>query len=235
MRHTLSELKKFYMSPLGKMSQKILSGNIECFWPDSTQLRILGFGYVYPYFSMFYSETSMASHFHLAFPVSVGAEPCLLKDRNIGVCIQEENWPFPDAFYDRILIVHGLEESESMTVLLKECYRCLAPQGRLLLIVPNRNSIWSRSENTPFSYGQPFSKNQLEKRLHLCGFSVERARSALFIPPINFVLRAAKYWEYIGGRFWPGFGGVVCMEAGKQIPARIHKLSYHRIFLPVSS
>jgi len=42
--------------------------------------------------------------------------------------------PFADAFFDRILVVHGLEGADATRPLLRQLWRVLAPEGRLLLI-----------------------------------------------------------------------------------------------------
>jgi alpha-ketoglutarate-dependent 2,4-dichlorophenoxyacetate dioxygenase len=39
------------------------------------------------------------------------------------------------------------------------------PEGRLLLIVPNRRGIWARLDSTPFGHGRPYSRGQLERLL----------------------------------------------------------------------
>ena len=47
--------------------------------------------------------------------------------------------------------------------LLREMWRVLAPNGRLLIVVPNRRGLWARVDTTPFGYGSPFSRSQLTK------------------------------------------------------------------------
>ena len=51
---------------------------------------------------------------------------------------------------DRILLVHMLEWSEKPLDLLHELWRVLAPNGRLLLVVPNRRGLWARVDIKPF-------------------------------------------------------------------------------------
>ena len=49
--------------------------------------------------------------------------------------------------------------------LLREMWRVLTPEGRLLLIVPNRRGVWARLDTTPFGHGRPYSRGQLERLL----------------------------------------------------------------------
>ncbi len=44
--------------------------------------------------------------------------------------------PFADVLFDRILIVHGLEGAESLRPLLRQVWRVLAPEGRILIVAP---------------------------------------------------------------------------------------------------
>ncbi|MBP0587884.1 class I SAM-dependent methyltransferase, partial [Mycobacterium tuberculosis] len=61
----------------------------------------------------------------------------------------EEDLPLPDSAVDRILMVHALEHAEDPRETLKEMWRALAPNGRLVIVVPNRRGLWARFEHTP--------------------------------------------------------------------------------------
>jgi ubiquinone/menaquinone biosynthesis C-methylase UbiE len=89
--------------------------------------------------------------------VSAGPE-----GKNASLFCEEDALPFPDMFFDRILIVHGLESSESLRALLRQLWRVLAPEGRILLVAPNRASLWAQVQRSPFGHGRPFSKMELE-------------------------------------------------------------------------
>ena len=78
------------------------------------------------------------------------------------VLCEEDALPFPDVFFDRILIVHGLEGAEACAPLLRQLWRVLAPEGRILLVAPNRASLWAQVEVSPFGHGRPFSRIELD-------------------------------------------------------------------------
>ena len=181
---------------------------------------------------LFFTKPSKSRSVQIAIPTRMKQENYLVNRKNITTFIDEQNWPFPESFYDQIIMIHGLEEADSITLLLKECYRALAPKGEFILITPNRTSIWSRSEKTPFSSGQPFTKSQIEKKLLQSGFSVEQSCYALFFPPINMSHKAWKYLEIIGKNFWPALGGVILTKASKHILAISGKHYYQRQFIP---
>ena len=79
----------------------------------------------------------------------------------------------PDVFFDRILIVHGLEGAENLRLLLRQIWRVLAPEGRVLIVAPNRASLYGpRSSVRPSVMAGPFSRGELNRIL----------REALFEP-----------------------------------------------------
>jgi len=98
-------------------------------------------------------------------------------------------------------------------------------QGRVLLIVPNRRGIWARLDTTPFGHGRPYSRGQLERLLTDALFSPLEWTSALFMPPIDrqWLVRWATAFERVGARLWPGFAGVIIVEARKELMGAIPK------------
>jgi SAM-dependent methyltransferase len=118
--------------------------------------------------------------------------------------------------------MHGLETSENPTALLEECWRVLGPGGKLLVVVPNRAGLWSRSDLTPFGFGRPYSLTQLESQMKRSSFVPERHLAALFQPPSHkrFWLKTGAFWEQTGRRISSYFaGGVLIVEASKRVHA----------------
>ena len=109
---------------------------------------------------------------------------------------------------------------------LREIWRVLAPGGRVILVVPNRRGIWARVETTPFGVGRPYGRGQLTALLRDALFSPVDWTEALAVPPIRRRpwVRTGSVWERVGSVIWPGFAGVIIVEATKQlyqgIPAR---------------
>jgi hypothetical protein len=77
--------------------------------------------------------------------------------------------------------------------MLRELWRVMAPQGRVIFIVPNRRGMWARFDSTPFGHGRPFSRQQLTNMLSDQLFSPTRWANALFVPPFDwsFLVRSA--------------------------------------------
>jgi SAM-dependent methyltransferase len=134
---------------------------------------------------------------------------------------EESELPLSDASIDRVLMVHALENSEQVRPLLREAWRVLAPGGRLLVVVPNRRGIWARVERTPFGSGFPYSPGQLSSLLRDNMFQPTARATALYVPPLRsrMLLRTAGAWEKLGQRWARLVGGVLLVEAEKQIYA----------------
>jgi SAM-dependent methyltransferase len=154
-------------------------------------------------------------------PASKGVLHWPSEGRGLTALVDEAELPLPDLSVDRVLLVHGLESSEYQRDMLREAWRVLTGEGRLLIVAPNRGGIWARLERTPLGWGQPYSAAQLSRLLRDNMFTPTRSRRALYIPPLRTraLLRSAPAWERIGSRWFPTFGGVVLVEAGKQLYA----------------
>jgi SAM-dependent methyltransferase len=129
--------------------------------------------------------------------------------------------PFGDLTFDRIVLVHGLEMAENSRRLLRETWRVLKDDGRLLIVVPNRSGMWAYRENTPFGHGLPYSTGQLGRLLAGGLFRIERRDAALWMPPsqLRVVLRSAPLFERVGRRMMPGLAGITLTEAVKDVYA----------------
>src|ERR1043166_119411 len=76
---------------------------------------------------------------------------------------EEDALPCPDGLFDRVLMVHGLESADSTRLLMRQIWRTLAPAGRLLIVAPNRLSLWAQVDRSPFAQGSPFNRLPLTK------------------------------------------------------------------------
>ena len=214
MPQDVRDLSAFYETPLGQLAHRAIAREIQGMWPDLRHYRVLGYGYAIPYLPAFArTERTIAA---MPAPQGVVGWP---DDRNAALLCEEDALPFPDLFFDRILIVHGLEACDSLRALLRQLWRVLAPEGRILLIAPNRASLWAQVQRTPFGHGRPFSRMELEGLLKDAVFEPGRWRRALFAPPFESVTGSGAGWEKLGARFFSGVGGVHVVEAAKSVYA----------------
>jgi SAM-dependent methyltransferase len=218
MWHDVVDLREFYETRRGQVARHMVRRAVRSVWPDVTGQSVLGLGFATPYLRQFKVEAERT----LAFmPASQGVMHWPPEGPGLVSLVEETELPLPDYSVDRVLLVHGLENSESLRGLLREIWRVLTGDGRLLVVVPNRRGIWARSDRTPLGWGHPYSGAQLSRLLRDNMFIPARTERALYVPPIaNFTfLRSAPAWERMGARFFPTFAGVVMIESGKQLYA----------------
>lgn len=219
MSRDVIDLRDFYSGRLGLTVRRVLRGRIRDLWPNVRGEVVLGLGFATPFLRQFRDEADRVIALMppeqgiLAWPAE-GPYCVALADNN--------ELPLPDFSVDRVLLVHSLEHSGNADRLLSEVWRVLNSRGRLMVVVPNRTGLWARTDRTPFGFGRPYSSSQLHQLLRNAQFIPESTGYGLHIPPARsrLMLKASGAWEDIGGRWFPGIGGVVIVEAGKQIYAR---------------
>lgn len=212
------DLRDFYASGPGQTARRLIRRRIREFWPDTRGLRVLGIGFATPYLRPFQDEAERVA---AAMPARQGVLHWPPEGPGRVILTEDIILPFPDRSFDRILLVHSLENTEAANALMREVWRVLTDSGRMLIVAPNRKGLWARLERTPFANGRPFSAGQLNHLLRDTLFTPMETRRALFLPPVKqrFLLTWAPAVEEIGARWFPRFSGVVLTEAAKQIYA----------------
>lgn len=207
----------YYRTRLGRAAQKAIRDQLVLLWPPSEGESVVGFGFAVP---LLRPWLGTARRVIGLMPGPQGVMPWPAGLPNVSVLCEENAWPIASESVDRLVVMHGLETSETPSAVLDECARVLAPQGRLMVVVPNRSGLWSRVDGTPFGFGRPYSAAQLEDQLKRHGFLPERIVSALYVPPNNgrFWMRLADWLETWGQWLMPWrAGGVIMVEASRQV------------------
>ena len=232
MWHDVVDLRDFYETQLGQMARRMIRRGVRKLWPDVRGQRILGLGYATPYLRQFQHEAERV----LAFmPASQGVLHWPPEGPGVTTLVDETELPLPDMSVDLVLLAHAIESSEYQRDMLREIWRVLSGDGRLLVVAPNRRGIWARVDRTPIGWGHPYSPAQLSRLLRDNMFTPTRSARALFIPPTRSrtLLRSAPAWERIGSRWFPTFSGVVIVEAGKQLYAPSMRAERKRFRRPI--
>jgi hypothetical protein len=88
-----------------------------------------------------------------------------------------------------------------------------------MAVIPNRRGVWTRTDNTPFGHGRPYSRSQITQLLRQTWFTPTAWGEALFMPPVHggWFLRSAMAWERVGAALSLPFAGVHIVEATKQV------------------
>src|SRR5262245_5412832 len=158
MQLDVEDLWEFYATPLGQTVRRLLTHRIRARWRGLQRSTLIGLGYASPYLGAFRGE---AQHLGALMPDSLGAVRWPREGASHSVLVDDDRLPLADGSVDRLLAVHCLEVADSTRHLLREMWRVLAPEGRTILVVPNRRGVWARLDNTPFGQGRPYSRRQL--------------------------------------------------------------------------
>ncbi|HEY1709479.1 MAG TPA: methyltransferase domain-containing protein [Rhizomicrobium sp.] len=208
-------LADFYESPMGQVARRLILRRVRLLWPTLANRRVLGYGFAVPYLRSFIGE---AERVVAAMPAQIGvvAWPAV---RQLVTLAEEDALPFPDAFFDCLLVVHGLEGADAMKHHLRELWRVMAPEGKLIVVAPNRTSLWAQVERSPFAHGRPFTRSQLDRLLRDAMFEPERWDISLLQPPLKSrrLIRTGTGWDRVGRALWPALAGAHIVEAQKTV------------------
>ncbi|MFL5258832.1 MAG: class I SAM-dependent methyltransferase [Hyphomicrobiales bacterium] len=211
------DLKEFYGTRIGAATRRMIAHRIG--GPlNAVAGTVVGLGFAMPYLE--HMHDGVRPTFALMMARS-GVCPWPEERPNSAALVDEYALPFLESTVDFVFVIHGLELADDPGEMLCEIWRVLRPQGRLLLVVPNRRGMWARFDTTPFGYGQPYSRPQLHALLREARFAPSRWSQALFMPPFerSLVITSAPAWERIGLWVSPAFSGVIIVEAMKQVYA----------------
>ena len=208
--------RDFYTTPLGLAAARILNRSIASAWPLLSGMSVLGLGFAPPFLEpLRHGKTRLVS----LLPPRGGASYWPLAGPGLTAVAESEELPFGDASFDRILVVHGLELIENRQPVMRELWRVLSPNGRILVVVPNRRGLWARFESTPFGHGNPYSATQLRQLLRDHLFVPESTLRCLWLPPVRsrFLMASAPLFERIGSEWFAKLSGLTLVEASKQV------------------
>ena len=213
------DLRDFYASSLGRIVKSDLKQLIGELWPCKVGEVIVGLGYAAPFLDFFDAEKNTI----LAFmPAQQGVLGWPSQKVIRSSLVEEDMLPLKDKSIDKLLLIHALENCHNVQYLLREAWRVLAPDGKILLITPNRRGLWARSDQTPFGHGQPYTMTQLSSLLRTHLFTPTSFLRGLYALPSSsrFVQTIiSPVAEKAGRTCLQKFSGIVCIEAVKQVYA----------------
>ena len=207
----------YYRSRLGRAAQKVVRDQLVDWWPEAKGQTVAGFGFAVPLLRPYLMDARRVIGL---MPGPQGVMPWPSDGKNVSVLCEDTLWPIETGHVDKLVLMHGLETSENPSALLEECWRVLGPGGHAVFVVPNRAGLWSRSDQTPFGYGRPYSLGQLEAQLRKHHFVTERHMSTLYQPPSQKRAwrKTAGLLESVGQHLpWITAGGVLMVEVSKHL------------------
>ena len=228
--------RSFYQTVLGEKVFSTITNKLALKNCDVAGERVLGLGYVTPYLEQLKDRAERCFAF---MPAHQGACVWPSADKVATALVFEEDLPLSDSAVDRIILIHSLEFAENAREMLSEMWRVLAPNGRIIIVVPNRRGLWARNDHTPFGSGQPYSRQQLLQLLHETNFSVVKIGEALYFSPSGGALARgfSAVYEPLARSFFPYFGGIIVCEAQKRLfqGLMVHRRQSRRVNVPALS
>jgi SAM-dependent methyltransferase len=212
------ELREFYASPLGKATRRLLEARLAPKLQGAAERTLLGLGFAVPYLARLATDRDRLLAFMMA---KQGVIHWPMEGPIKSALVDEFDLPLLESTVDLALVVHGLELTDNPLEMLQEIWRVMAPQGRLVLVAPNRRGLWAGIDSSPFGHGQPFSRGQLMRLLKDAQFSAISWTYALHMPPSQrkWMLSAGPAMEKVGDWTARRFSGVIIVEAVKQVYA----------------
>ena len=174
-------------------------------WGPCAGDTLLGLGYALPVLGLWQDSARACL---AAIPEGIGETHMPGPRGGRAVRVPEQRLPFADGVFDRMILLHALEEADNPRLLLREAWRVLAPEGRIIIATTNRKSLWSVNERHPFGHGRPWTRRQLIQLLNDGLFQVTASTTAVHMPPLDTALitGASRAWERIGELIAPGLG-----------------------------
>ncbi len=161
-------------------------------WGDVRGLSVAGYGFAVPLLRPF---LGVAERVIGLMPAPQGVMPWPADAPNRSILCDEARWPLANDSIDRLVVMHGLETSEHPAGAAGRgapgagAARAGAVRGA------DRGGLWARSDATPFGFGRPYSRGQIERLLMDCGFVCSGRTTALFFPPSS-----RRFWLQFGAR-----------------------------------
>jgi SAM-dependent methyltransferase len=145
-------------------------------------------------------------------------------DTNATLLAEPDQLPFTESQFDVIVLPHTLEFQALPHEVLREAFRVLRPEGRLLMTGFNPYSLYGikryfgRERSGPWG-GEFISLSRAKDWLTLLGFDIVGGQLDCYNVPANSettLQRLAKL-ESAGDRWWPFAGGVYFLHAVKRV------------------
>ncbi len=138
----------------------------------------------------------------------------VLKNHFRSVNLNEEDLPWADGMFDVVCSIEGIEHLENPHHFLREIYRVLRPEGRLILTTPNIVSLRSRVRfcGSGFFHKDPRPLNEIARHplhhialqsfpmlrydLHTTGFTLEEVACS-HTKPVSWLYAVFVPWMWL--------------------------------------
>ncbi len=133
--------------------------------------------------------------------------------------------PIASDSIDTVVMPHTLDIDMNPHLVLREAYRVLVPEGRVVVLGFNPWSSWGMRHMvnlwkgaTPYNL-RFVSPSRLKDWLVLLGFEIESVKIFYFRPPLPqpALIKKLQFMDKWGQKLWPAFGAGYLVVAKKQV------------------
>lgn len=206
----LKFIDNFYQSDLGRYVSSVITDKISSMRSDETAVCSVG---AYPF---------MPDGDHVFFQTY--SDPSFIPEKVQGSMIQtsRHQWPYRAESVDMVVMAHDFEFAEERLFYMREAWRVLKGEGRLIIVLPNRKGRWIQSDQTPFGYGHMCHLGSIFDMCQRAHFKVDQIYPTLFFPPTEPQTRMGQITRRCVDRVGEYCGltpGVRVLELSKHIYA----------------
>ena len=218
MYQDFNEYEKFYESELGKNIKYFISLELKKYIYLYKGENFGSFGFSHPFLNFLDNRDIKIFN---CYSEKMGIKKDIINSQHANILLEEDRLPIEDLFFNHILCIHYLENSNNLKKTIREIWRVLAPEGRAYIVLPNKKSSWNLSASSPFSSGFGFSKKQIVNILDDNFFETQFISRLIYFPPWNLrlIFKNKFFFEKIGSYFWRFFNGVYLCVVKKRIYA----------------
>jgi SAM-dependent methyltransferase len=204
-RPDITALADYYASTAGRRLHAAVAQHVTPLLRRDAQSRLLALGFAEGFLP---SAGPQIVH---AAPALQGVRSWPGRTHNKTCMVDDKHLPFADSLFDQVLLVHALEYAEPARRMLRELWRVLAPAGQIILLVPNRRSLHTLLDPSPFANGRPYSAPQLEQLLQEAMFEPQQAITTVALPGVM----STRLLDRLVLRALPNSGGIHIVLAQK--------------------
>ncbi len=213
MRRDVLELREFYAQPLGRAVRDLLSRKVGEAWGDAAGLDVLGLGYATPFLDRFAAARRVVA----AMPRSPGGRDLARRRPQPGLSGRETRpCRSPTPCSTGSLSCTAWRKARPPAPCCARpgaCWRRRAasswspPAAAACGRTPSGRPS-ATAARSPAASSRPWCARPTWSR--------SAWSQALYVPPLTPLARWADGFEQVGSRVWPGFAGLVLLEAVKR-------------------
>lgn len=207
---------KFYKTELGKFLNQEISRSLAVNWNKkiTENCHILMVGYPV---SGVLEGLKNAKSFSVFLPKFLGEKKVNWNNNNVSVLGDEAHLSFLTGSYNAAFVFHGLEYMEDPKNFLEGLWKTLTPDGRLMVMVPNRMAGWKRSGVPGQNWVKAFAYRDIRNLLEICGFSLIDSYGIFYGLPVGYFRKLffSSLLKTLSGGSIAGFPGFLIFEAEK--------------------